>query len=755
MKLTTRIALCLTLLAVCLVGITLHQLGVVERIHSINRELGATQLQATRVSVRLLQGIEGLREFAAKALLLGDADYFESWAAWEEAVSEELRTLVGLDLAGAEATHRAELLEAWRRYQAEWVPIRLGRAPSSSQDQITPAQSRLAGPPPAQAATSPPPAAGATGVTNPTPPIGITVVDQIDGVLEPLRVATERLIAANDAAVAQRVEESVAAVDRARDVAWFAAVGSMILVLFLSVGLFAYISGPLRRLTHGTREIARGNFAHRIPVNRRGGDELSDLARDFNDMAQRLGELAQTKEDFIAHVSHELKAPLASIHETILVLLERIPGPLTPKQEHLLDLSFESARRLSAMIHNLLQASRLDAGPMQYEFANHDVIAITRAVLSELAPLATQKRLDVRLTGEGDTELWCDAERLRDVVANLVGNAIKFSPQDSPVHVSWRHLDTPPESMPRPWKPPADATSCMLLTVEDRGPGVPDAHKEGIFERFFQANLQTRVRGQGVGLGLAISRTIVEGHGGTIWVEDAPGGGSRFQALFPCTSRRPATESPANSATWRQAQRTTPVAVRSAGVAALAVTVAFATGCSALRGAFRGAPSPQVDEVQASAEETDATVPTWSARTFLLSLLDQADSLLAANSPGPAAELYRETLNWIEIAAPDSAADLVNRATWGLAVTYLVEPTRDYERARILLRELENRGGSPESVTARTVGRLLDDVGRLRSQVAEQQAAIQALNEMVEQLKLIDLNRRPAPNAGNQTSGPP
>jgi two-component system sensor histidine kinase GlrK len=512
MKLATRMAVCLTLLAGLLIATSLYQLQLVERIHAIASELSVTAMEARRISIGLQQGIEGLDEFAEKTLL--DPDYLGSWGEWERAVAEDVRALEELPLADAELAHRERLTGAWRSYLVQFS--------TPARDSLTsrrPGSRPLAGP---------------------------EMVATLDSVMASLRAATDSLILANELAVARRAQEAGVANDQARQAAWMAGGASLSLAIVLSLGLWFYTSGPLRRLNRGTREIAGGNFSHRIPV--RGGDELSKLAADFNKMASKLGEVEELKKDFISHVSHELKGPLAAIQETNLILLERIPGPLTGKQEHLLELSHQSSKRLSVMIGNLLGVSRLEAGSMQYQFELHDVAESTCDVVDELSALAQEKDLDVRLEFAPVTTLSCDSERLREVLANLVGNAYKFSPRGATVRIGWRQTDSPPGRAPAGRDgvgPPY-----LVLSVEDEGPGVPDAHKEGIFEKFYQVRRHTRTRGQGVGLGLAIAKKIVEAHGGRIWVEDGEPRGSRFQAVFPGAASSPrAQEMPAPEGT--------------------------------------------------------------------------------------------------------------------------------------------------------------------------------------------------------------
>jgi len=128
----------------------------------------------------------------------------------------------------------------------------------------------------------------------------------------------------------------------------------------------------------------------------------------------------------------------------------------------------------------------------------------------------------------------CDAARTVQVIVNLIGNAVKFSPKRGVVEVSVEAAQQVPQGVPKHWRMTLrDDRSYGLLTVADMGPGIPDSEKYEIFEKFHQVKQDKRTAGQGVGLGLAISQTIIEAQRGAIWVEDNPGGGSRFFLLLP------------------------------------------------------------------------------------------------------------------------------------------------------------------------------------------------------------------------------
>jgi len=317
-------------------------------------------------------------------------------------------------------------------------------------------------------------------------------------------------------------EQVAAAADigkKAARISWIVGVFSVLLGVFVFGLIVRSITDPLRRLTQGTRAISKGQFWHRIPAH--GKDEFAELARDFNAMTEKLGELDKMKRDFVSHVSHDLKAPLASIRQIMHLLLEQIPGPLNQQQQDLIRLSYNGAERLAAMVGNLLDISRMEAGSMEYQMSANDVIALIKSVTDEFDIQAREKGIQLQFECvEPAVFAECDRDRIIQVVGNLYENALKFSPRDAAIVTRVGRVK-----------------SEIVISVSDSGPGVPDGHKERIFHKFHQVKHGKKIAGQGVGLGLAICKTIVEAHHGQIWVEDNPNGGSIFSfALRPAVS---------------------------------------------------------------------------------------------------------------------------------------------------------------------------------------------------------------------------
>ncbi len=366
-----------------------------------------------------------------------------------------------------------------------------------------------------------------------------------------LQILTQRVAEASRNVMEARLEESNAAAHRAERITWGAAAIALTLSLLVSGFIIRSIAEALNRLKEGTRQVAEGNFGYRLDTRR--NDEFAELARDFNTMNHRLGELDRMKRDFLSKVSHDLKTPLASMQETLQLLLDELPGSLTERQRRLLVLNRESGRRLSAMIGKILELSAMEAGTIGLEIGTHDVAHLVREAADQTA-MARGERA-VRVTADlpdAPLLLDCDRDQVIQVLVNLLENAVKFTPEGEDIRVSVRHLVERPDNVPESRWPAASrrpsAPGVVHIAVTDSGPGVPGPEKEMIFERFYQAAAGRKVEGRGVGLGLAICKEIVDAHDGTIWVSDAPTGGSTFSVLLPGARVREAVAVPATGA---------------------------------------------------------------------------------------------------------------------------------------------------------------------------------------------------------------
>ena len=499
MKIASKISSGFGVLIALIVTVLAYQISLFYQMQAINRDLSTIDFHSSILSLQLLRDLDQVEEFTRKFFVTGgDPDYASQTLQMRGAFSDRLKELAALPLSPGEKEGIARVTGIWSRFSA------------ASAD----AQSKYR-------ALSPEDAEMALG-------------NQID-LLSRLRVEVQSAILAAQRTIESRVQQSSVAARRAEKISWLASGLALVLSLGVCFWIIRSISGPLRDLTAGTRAVAEGKFFYQLDSSR--NDELAQLAGDFNVMTRRLSELDSLKKDFVSHVSHELKTPLASIEETIRLLLEGIPGPLNAEQRRFLELNLLSSRRLSSLIRNLLDMSRMEAGVMRYEMKRHDFAAVVRTALGDFeAPLLERSiRLDVRLP-DTPVPVACDAERMIQVVGNLVGNALKFSPRGGSLRVTLERATEPPPGLssmrrqhPQPLSP---VEGYAILTVADNGPGVPLGEKERIFEKFHQVKVGHKGSKTGVGLGLAISRTIVEAHRGAIWVEDNPGGGSIFYVML-------------------------------------------------------------------------------------------------------------------------------------------------------------------------------------------------------------------------------
>jgi signal transduction histidine kinase len=479
MKIATKVRAGYAALIALMVAVVAYQISLIHRMQSINKDLSQISFRAAMISIRLGQDLDQIEEYAEKFLAIKDPEYAARSKEWGDSFSSGLQELMALNLSSQERAEVERLARAWAGFE-----------PSSEPEDIQGLKSMFG-----------------------------RLRDQVQLVIK----ATQR-------AIGSEVERSARMGQRAEWVSRAATAVALILSLLVSLFITRTISKPLKQLTDGTKAIAEGKFDYQLDASQ--GDEFAELARDFNIMAERLGELDQMKRDFISYVSHELKSPLASIEETTHLLLEQIPGSLTDKQRRLLELNLQSCKRLSSMIDKLLEMSRIEAGIVAYELARQDLAGLARISASEFEARARERglRLEVHLPPE-PLPIVCDGDRILHVFGNLLENALKFSPRGGAISIDLRLAADIPAGVPNSWRDkiaPSQA-GFALISVSDCGPGVPDQHKEKIFQKFHQVG-----RGkQGVGLGLAICRTIVEAHRGAIWVEDRPGGGSTFCVLLP------------------------------------------------------------------------------------------------------------------------------------------------------------------------------------------------------------------------------
>ncbi len=239
----------------------------------------------------------------------------------------------------------------------------------------------------------------------------------------------------------------------------------------------------------------------------------------------RQKELEDLKTKFVANVSHELRTPLVAIQKSLSLILGKEVGDVTPDQEKFLSIAYRNIDRLSRLINDLLDVSKLEAGQMNLKPAKFPVSGLVQHVASTVETWAKDKNVQIKTEFKPeDIELEADADRLTQVMTNLVGNAIKFTPDGGTITVEAFGGIQDPEL----------GGECVELAVRDTGIGIAPEDQKKIFDKFVQVSVHQPAGVSSTGLGLTITKEIVDLHGGRIWVESEPGQGSRFVFRIPC-----------------------------------------------------------------------------------------------------------------------------------------------------------------------------------------------------------------------------
>ncbi|MGE5305506.1 MAG: sensor histidine kinase [Alphaproteobacteria bacterium] len=335
------------------------------------------------------------------------------------------------------------------------------------------------------------------------------IVDGMLSALERLRIGQQRTVYA-------KVEQLASAANQAREMSIVIGVGCLFAILLMSLITTRSITRPVSLLKSKTREIAEGRFEGGVQVA--SPPELAELATAFNTMCERLKEIDRMKADFFSSMSHELRTPLTSIKEGTGLLLDGVGGETTDKQRKLLAIVAEESNRLIGVVNSLLDLSKMEAGMMTYDFEITTLEPLIRRAVAEITPLVEAKQISLQSTIEAQLpKAKLDAERILQVLRNLIGNAVKFTPKGGYVSVVARPVN-----------------GKLEVSVKDSGPGIPAESLRTIFEKFHQGAHNRAKSRQGTGLGLAIASSIISSHGGKIWAESEIGQGSRFVFVLPC-----------------------------------------------------------------------------------------------------------------------------------------------------------------------------------------------------------------------------
>jgi signal transduction histidine kinase len=295
-------------------------------------------------------------------------------------------------------------------------------------------------------------------------------------------------------------------------------IGAVAVAVFLAgiTGAFLArrIARPLEILVKAASAVAEGDLEQNVPSDS-NIRELHSLGEAFNHMTANLRQSERAKNAFVADVTHELRTPLTVINGTIETLEDGALDDLDGRGPLLQSMQAET-RRLIRLVNDLLVLTRADAGALNLKLESLDLGELTRGRCEGLSALATPRRVMLTVEAQEQSKVWADADRLTQVLDNLLNNAIRYAPDESTVKVSIRREGNE-----------------ICCVVSDQGPGIPAQHLPFIFERFYRAEASRNRHSGGAGLGLAIVRSLVLAQGGHITADSAEGQGTTVTFWLP------------------------------------------------------------------------------------------------------------------------------------------------------------------------------------------------------------------------------
>ena len=486
MRLPVKFFLAFSLVILVLAGIAAWSLYEVGKLTIADRTITVRAAEALRSAASLRDAVSTAQRVDMRSLVFGDKEYTGASSAGATNITREFDRLAGLLTTEQEQALIRAAAAGFTDYYATVTETReiqkrgdRKRAEELMRDKARPALDR--------------------------------VVEDLDQLVKITSDNLDQTQTEATAALGQARRE----IEALRTRTWEAVTTAMLLAVLAALagtGIISFrITRSLGRLSDATKAVAEGSFHEPLPIDTK--DEIGELAKSFNTMAARLREIDEMKEKFYATVSHELRSPLNAMSEAARLIEAKTMGPLTDKQQRLIDIFQKGTERLLRLVNEILDLSRANTGMLPVERRWFVLEAAVRRAIEELRPPAEQRGITLRVEAESAAErMLGDEDRIVQVVVNLVGNSLRFTPPGGSVTVRLRHTD-----------------SEMQIEVEDTGIGIPAAFLPVVFDRFRQAHSGKG----GTGLGLAIVKSLVEAHDGNVTVESQEGKGSRFTVHLP------------------------------------------------------------------------------------------------------------------------------------------------------------------------------------------------------------------------------
>jgi signal transduction histidine kinase len=475
MRLASKIFAATTLVILILVGVAAWSLLAVDQLVHAHQEITNRSLPALQLEVALQDAVPGLLRLEARYLVLRDRAYGALLKERTARIVTDLTRLENLLASPSEEKRYREAVAALATYQELVNKERalLGKGETARALRLSEGPAR-------------------------------TAAETLDRALTQLTQATSAQV--------DRAQVAVRALEARTWTTVLGALGGSFLAAIGATGLVAFrLTRSVRQLSAATGRVAEGSF--REPLTVQSKDEIGDLTLAFNHMAAELREVEAHKEQFFSHISHELRNPLTAMRASAQLLLRRPADSLDAKGRHWVESIDTGVDRLLSLITRILDLNRLRAGVFPLERQPIELDKVVARALDALGAQAEQQSLRLETSSTGtDFSITADEDALTQVILNLVGNAIKFTPAGGSVHVGV-----------------ADTATHLELSVRDDGPGIPAEDLSRVFEPYQQAH-----RGRkGSGLGLAIVKELISAHGGSIGMDSVEGKGTCFTVRLP------------------------------------------------------------------------------------------------------------------------------------------------------------------------------------------------------------------------------
>jgi signal transduction histidine kinase len=322
-----------------------------------------------------------------------------------------------------------------------------------------------------------------------------------------------------------------------RSLVW-SAVAAGVAALLLTLAFSRRILGPIEALTAAARTMEQGDLSRRVEVA--GHDEIGELARAFNAMADGLARQERLRRNMVSDVAHELRTPLTNIRGYLEALRDGVARPETA----LLASLHDEALLLNRLIDDLQDLALAEAGQLRLEPQCVSLHEIADQAAGALGPALDEKGLELQIVLPPDLpDIWADPARVGQVLRNLLNNAILHTPEGGQIVISTSTSQGAKETRRQGESDCADLlvslSPCLIISVCDSGPGIAPEHLANVFDRFYRADRSRARATGGAGLGLAIVKQLVEAHGGRVWATSAPGQGACISFTLPLAPAEP------------------------------------------------------------------------------------------------------------------------------------------------------------------------------------------------------------------------